>query len=77
MFARSVTVFAIGPTVSKRRESGITPAVGTRPTVGLIAYKEALVAGVMIDPTVSVPRATGAKPALTDTAEPVEEPEGD
>jgi hypothetical protein len=30
----------------------------------------------MIDPTDSVPNATGAKPALTDTAEPVDDPEG-
>jgi hypothetical protein len=45
--------------------------------VGLSAINEARVAGVMSDPTVSVPNATGAKPALTDTAEPVEEPEGD
>jgi hypothetical protein len=62
--------------VSKYRETDSTPARGTRFTVGRSTNRPALVPGVMRDPTVSVPNATGAKPALTDTAEPVDDPAG-
>jgi len=44
--------------------------------VGLRAYKALRLEGVMIDPIVSVPMASGLKPAETATAEPVEDPPG-
>jgi hypothetical protein len=52
------------------------PDIFTLPTVGLIAYKAAHVAGEKRDPIESVPRAIGEYPAETPTAEPVEEPHG-
>ena len=52
------------------------PARDTRPTVGLILYKAARLPGQIIDPSVSVPKATGPKPALTPTALPELLPHG-
>ena len=40
------------------------------------AYNADLFAGVTTDPTVSVPMASGVKPAATLTADPVDEPPG-
>ncbi len=51
-------------------------APSTRPSDGLIVYSEALVLGVTRDPSVSVPTAIGAKPALTAMADPDEDPSG-
>jgi hypothetical protein len=45
--------------------------------VGRMVYKPARVHGVIKEPHVSVPNATGANPALTATADPVDEPPGD
>lgn len=41
-----------------------------------MVYSEALMEGVTRDPSVSVPRAIGANPALTAMADPEEEPSG-
>jgi hypothetical protein len=46
------------------------------PGVTRSPYKAALVAGLITDPVVSVPMAFGAYPALTPTADPVDEPPG-
>jgi hypothetical protein len=48
----------------------------TAPGVSFKAYRAALLAGVVKDPEVSVPRESGLKPAATPTADPVEEPPG-
>lgn len=76
-FARSAGDFAIGPTVSNEWDRGIKPSCGTRFIVGRRVYNAARVLGVIKDPPVSVPIARGEYPALTPTAEPVDEPEGD
>lgn len=52
------------------------PDMSTLPTVGLMVYKAARVAGEMSEPIESVPSAMGAYPAETPTAEPEEEPHG-
>ena len=55
MIATSLTVFAIGPAVSWSAVIGITPWRLMRPTVGLIAASMFWLAGLRIDPDVSVP----------------------
>ena len=52
------------------------PSCDIKPIVGFIAYNAALLAGMIMLPQVSVPIEIGAKPALTPTAEPVDEPPG-
>ena len=66
----------MGPTVSYRRVVGIMPVPSIRPIEGLMVYNEARIEGVTRDPTVSVPIARGAKPALTAMADPDEDPSG-
>ena len=46
------------------------------PIDGFKVYSEALMEGVTSDPSVSVPRAIGANPALTAMADPEDEPSG-
>ncbi len=53
--AASATVRAIGPAVSWSAVMGMTPYRLTRPTVGLIAASMFALAGLRIDPDVSVP----------------------
>jgi hypothetical protein len=81
--ARSHTPFAMAPTESIDRATGTAPPMlnnpppaSVRPTVGLIPYNAALFPGKTIEPSVSAARASGAKPAETATAEPVDEPPG-
>src|SRR5580698_7025550 len=52
------------------------PAAGTAPTVGLMPATPLSEAGQVIDPSVSVPMASGAKPAAKAAPEPDEEPPG-
>jgi hypothetical protein len=52
------------------------PARETRPTVGLIPYSAARLPGQIMEPSVSVPSATGPNPALTPTALPELLPHG-
>src|SRR6266581_1643996 len=52
------------------------PARLTRPTVGFMPTMPQVFAGLMIDPSVSVPTATAQRLALTDTADPELEPDG-
>jgi hypothetical protein len=52
------------------------PARETSPTVGLIPYSAARLPGQIIEPSVSVPSATGPNPALTPTALPELLPHG-
>src|SRR5512145_735400 len=74
--AASATVRHIGPAVSWLWAIGITPARLTRPTVGLMPTIPHAFAGLMIDPSVSVPTATGQRFALTATADPELDPLG-
>ena len=74
--AASATVRAIGPTVSCVYEMGMTPARLVRPTVGLMPTMPQTVDGPTIEPSVSVPSATGARLALTAAPEPELEPDG-
>ncbi len=53
--ARSTTFFFIDPTDSQYCESGNTIDLGTIFMAVLSANSEALIAGVIIDPTASVP----------------------
>jgi hypothetical protein len=73
---RSSTHLVIGPTVSNKEFTGKTPCREVRPTVGLIVYNAARIAGLVSEPAVSVPIDMGAKPALTPTADPEDEPPG-
>src|SRR5262245_21978434 len=74
--AASATLRAIGPAVSWVCEIGITPARLTSPTVGLMPTIPQVVEGHTIEPSVSVPTATGARFALTATPDPELEPQG-
>ena len=74
--AASATVRAIGPAVSWVCEIGTIPVRLTKPTVGLIPTMPLTEEGQTIEPLVSVPIASGARPAETATAEPELEPQG-
>lgn len=52
------------------------PLRDNNPVDGRKLYKEVNDAGQLKDPDVSVPRARGAKPEATATAEPLDEPHG-
>lgn len=56
---------------------GMIPSMGTRPTVGFSPTTPANEAGVVMDPSVSVPRAAMHRLAATATAEPELEPNAD
>ena len=71
-----MTDFVIGPAVSKSFETGMIPSCDTSPMVGRIVKRAALVEGVIKEPQESVPIAKGLYPALTATADPVEDPAG-
>ena len=68
---------AIGPGESWEREIGTTPVGGHRPTVGLIPTQPLKAAGQVIEPSVSVPTANGARPAATAAPLPELEPPAD
>src|SRR6266436_9853667 len=74
--AASATVRACGPTVSWVCEIGITPARLVSPTVGLIPTIPDAEHGLMIEPSVSVPRAATHRFAETETPDPELEPPG-
>src|ERR1700761_9796110 len=74
--AASATEAAIGPAVSCARDSGTMPVLLTRPRVGLRPTTPQALDGETIDPSVSVPMASGAKPAERPAAEPELEPDG-
>ncbi len=74
--ARSPGVRAMPPMLSVSALQGAVPSVGIRPTVAFSPYRDALLAGCTMDPSVSVAKARGAKPAATPTALPEDEPAG-
>ena len=55
---------------------GISPALLTRPTVGLMATSPLRLPGHINEPKVSVPMATVARSAATATADPLLDPHG-
>src|SRR5580692_12356832 len=74
--AASATDVAIGPAVSCASDSGTMPARLTSPRVGLTPTTPQALDGETIDPSVSVPTASGAKPADSPAAEPELDPDG-
>src|SRR6516162_11007968 len=74
--AASATQVAIGPAVSWTGEMGTMPRRLTRPLVGLRPTMPQALAGHTIEPSVSVPTASGASAAATPAAEPELDPDG-
>src|SRR5487761_1284596 len=74
--AASATEAAIGPAVSWASETGTTPVRLTSPSVGLIPTIPQELAGQTIDLLVSVPMASGARPAAPANPEPELDPDG-
>ena len=68
--AASRTVSVIGPAVSCQWVMGMIPLPLMRPTVGLNPTMPQALAGLTMEPFVSVPIAAGASPAATAAAEP-------
>ena len=66
----------MGPGTSRQTLTGMMPAFGTVPTVGLMMYRDCRLAGEIRHPSVSVPIAMGANPAATDIPDPDDEPLG-
>src|SRR5437899_1258339 len=60
-----------GPTLSRVDPWGATPLRLTRPVVGFNPNTPHIAAGMRIDPPLSLPIAANARPAATDTAEPL------
>jgi hypothetical protein len=74
--AASSTVRAIGPTWSRVRASGITPAAETRPKVGFRPTHPQKLAGTRMLPPVSEPIVAAARWAAVAAAAPPDEPPG-
>jgi hypothetical protein len=74
--AKSKVDLAIPPAASKEAATCHAPFMLTAPGVSFKAYRAALLAGVVREPEVSVPRENGLKPAATPTADPVDDPPG-
>ena len=74
--AASATDVPIGPAVSCARDSGTMPDRLTSPRVGLMPTTPQALDGETIDPSVSVPMASGANPADRPAAEPELDPDG-
>ena len=74
--AQSSTVRAIGPAWSRLQASGISPALLTRPKVGLMPTVPQSEEGIRIDPPVSEPVAPRHIPADNAAPDPPLEPPG-
>src|SRR5690606_41612443 len=74
--AASSTVVVIGPAVSCEWAIGTMCVRLTSPTVGLNPTTPLTEAGQVIEPSVSVPIAAGARPMATATALPDDDPHG-
>src|SRR5262249_55885244 len=66
----------IGPAVSCSAEIGTTPVRLTRPSGGLIPTSSFVPEGHTVEPAVSVPIVTVARPAAAARAEPLDDPHG-
>src|SRR5260370_39397963 len=76
IMAASVTVRVIGPAVSWLAAIGTTPCRLIRPTVGLIPTTELALAGLRMEPDVSVPTVAAARFDEATTPGPELEPPG-
>src|SRR6266436_1902782 len=74
--ATSSTRRAKKPTWSSDGLKGCTPVRGIAPKLGLKPTTPLNAAGLMIEPSVCVPSASGTSPAATAAAEPDDEPPG-
>lgn len=74
--AISIALLAIGPAISRISLTGMTPSISIKPLLGFNVKTLARVAGMIKEPQVSVPIATGANPAATAHALPEEDPPG-
>ena len=74
--AASMTVFAMGPTWSRLKETGTTPRTLTRPYVGLMLLTPQKEAGRVMEPPVCVPNAPKHMPVATAAADQLLEPPG-
>ena len=72
--AQSATVRAIGPAWSRLGASGMMPAIGIRPWVGLIVLVPQHAEGIRSEPHVSLPSAAGVMCAASAAALPPLEP---
>ena len=72
--AKSATLRAIGPVVSRTELLGVIPAVDTRPTVGRSPTNALCADGARTDPPVSVPMPTTPKLAAMLAPVPPDEP---
>ncbi len=72
--ARSRGSLAMTPRESYVRLMRKTPSVGAAPRVSVMPYMPLTLAGSTLEPPVSVPMASGAKPAAMLTADPDDEP---
>jgi hypothetical protein len=72
----SCTDLAIGPHMSYSGQTVTMPFIETTPRVTRIEHKAVLIAGIINYSAVSLPTDIGAKPALTPTAEPEDDPAG-
>ena len=70
-------VCASGPIVSSVRDSGNTPSIGKCPVEDLYPTTPLKLAGTRTEPPVSVPMASGVRPAATTAPEPDDEPPGE
>jgi hypothetical protein len=75
-FANTSQLHARIPTVSNVGAKGLTPATEILPCVGRIPKMPQLLAGTLIDPPVSVPRAKSTIPQATADADPLDDPPG-
>ena len=74
--AASLTVCTSGPGVSWDSEIGTMPVRDHSPVDGRMPTTPFCVAGEMIEPSVSVPMVSAARPAAAETPEPADEPPG-
>ena len=77
VIAASITLVAMGPAVSCVAAIGTIPKPDTSPWVGLNPTTPLREAGHTIEPSVSLPIATGTYPNATDTAGPELDPQGE
>jgi hypothetical protein len=74
--AASATVRVIGPGVSWLSAIGSTPVRLTRPSVGFSPTRLCDWDGLVIEPSVSVPTVSGARPSAAAVPEPLLDPLG-
>src|SRR5215471_19321389 len=74
--ARTSALCARTPTVSNDGANGLTPASEIKPCDGRKPQIPQLLAGIRVEPAVSVPNANTTSPHATAEADPLDEPPG-